>query len=516
MSRNNEERGVVLMKKVIVVGAGPGGLAAAMLLSGNGYKVEVYEKQKIIGGRTSRLQLEEYAFDLGPTFFMMPQVLEEIFSKVNRKLADYVELKEVNPLYTLKFGDLKFEPSKEFHQTYEQIKRHFPGDEAGYEKFLRLEGEKFDCVLALLKQPFHSIGHFFTKEMWQALPKLHALDTVYGRLSKYFNDERLKWAFSFQAKYLGMSPWDCPGTFTILSLLEHRYGLYHPIGGVNALCDAMAKVVEEYNGTIHLNKEVKQIVTENRKAKGIELHDGQIIKADDVIINADFGYAVTNLLKESDRKKYTNNYVEKKKLSCSTFMVYVGMNKPIALPHHMVLFAEDYKKNVEEMTVQQTLSEDPSMYIHNPSVLDPTLAGKNKSAVYLLMPVPNLEADIDWDKEKNRLKESMIDRLEKEVGEAIRPFIEVEHIITPKDWQDTYNVYKGATFNLAHSLDQMMYFRPHNKFEDVANCFLVGGGTHPGSGLPTIFQSAIISTDLLMQQYSKEKTVSKEVVTYES
>ncbi|WP_079707897.1 phytoene desaturase family protein [Paraliobacillus ryukyuensis] len=497
-----------MKKQVIVVGAGPGGLAAAMQLSAAGYQVKVLEKQAQVGGRTSKLQLGDYQFDLGPTFFMMPQILEEVFARSGRDLHEYVDMREVSPLYTLKFGDVAFSPSRDMEYTKQEISRLFPGNEAGYEKFLRIEGEKFDRVINLLKQPFTSIGDFFTKDMWRALPRLNAFDTVYGRLSKYFTDERLKWAFSFQAKYLGMSAWDCPGTFTILSFLEHRYGLFHPIGGVNQVCHAMARVIEENGGEVLTNTGVDQVIVDNGKATGVQLENGATVQADDVIINADFGYAMTNLFDQNDLRKYKQENLEKKGLSLSTFMLYLGVDDTLDLPHHMVLFADDYKQNVDDITKEGKISSDASIYVHNPSRLDPTLAPTGKSALYVLMPVPNLEASIDWEEQKPLVKEQILDRLEKEPGLAgLREKIEVEKIVSPLEWEKEYYVYRGATFNLSHSLDQMMYFRPHNKFEDVEHCFLVGGGTHPGSGLPTIFQSAIISSDLLQDQYGTKAPV---------
>jgi len=491
-------------KKVTVIGAGPGGLAVSMLLVAKGYEVVVYEKQSYIGGRTSRLTLGEYNFDLGPTFFMMPGILEEIFQMAGRQLQDYVQIQEINPLYTLKFKDLSFSPTRNYEEMIQEIENKFPGNGAGYDQFMKIEGEKFDRVTKLLQQPFTKITDLITRNMVSAFPKLNALDTVYGRLSNYFSDERLKWAFSFQAKYLGMSPWECPGTFTILSYLEHRFGLFHPIGGVNKLCEAMAQVIEEYGGKIHTGTGVKQVVVKEKKAVGVLLENGEMVPSDDVIINADFGHAATNLFKQRDLKKYRKENLEKKKLSCSTFMLYLGINKPLNLPHHMILFADDYKQNVDEMTKEMKLSEDPSIYVHNPSKIDPTLAPKGKSALYVLMPVPNLQADIDWEKEKHGVREKILSRLELEPElHDIRSHIEVGKIVTPLDWQNEMYVYKGATFSLAHNLSQMMYFRPHNKFEDVNHCFLVGGGTHPGSGLPTIFESAKISATLLNQQYVK-------------
>ncbi|MEO2074783.1 MAG: phytoene desaturase family protein [Bacillus sp. (in: firmicutes)] len=497
-------------KKVTVIGAGPGGLAVSMLLAAEGYEVVIYEKQAYIGGRTSRLTLGDYNFDLGPTFFMMPSILEEIFQMAGRQLQDYVEIQEINPLYTLKFKDLSFSPTRNYQEMIQEMERKFPGNGTGYDQFMKIEGEKFERVTKLLQQPFTKITDLITRNMVSAFPKLNAFDSVYGRLSNYFNDERLKWAFSFQAKYLGMSPWECPGTFTILSYLEHRYGLFHPIGGVNKLCEAMAKVIKEYGGKIHTGTGVKQVLVKEKKAVGVLLESGEVVSSDDVIINADFGHAATNLFQQSDLKKYRKENLEKKKLSCSTFMLYLGIDKSLQLPHHTILFAKDYKQNVDEMTKEMKLSEDPSIYVHNPSKLDPTLAPEGKSALYVLMPVPNLQSDINWEEEKQGIREKILSRLEQEPElQDIRAHIEVEKIITPLDWQNEIYVYKGATFSLAHNLNQMMYFRPHNKFEDVDHCYLVGGGTHPGSGLPTIFESAKISATLLNQQYM-ETTLDKQ------
>ncbi|GEM04628.1 phytoene desaturase [Halolactibacillus miurensis] len=492
----------MLNQSVSVIGAGPGGLAIAMQLLHKGYQVDVYEKAARVGGRTSRLTVGEYHFDLGPTFYMMPSVLEEVFHESGREISDYIKMTEIDPLYTLKFGQVAFKPSRNHERTYEEIERLFPGNGEGYWRFLKRESKKFEVVSDLLRKPFGSLTDYTSKEALRALPHLDAFETVYSCLSKYFDDERLKWAFSFQSKYLGMSAWDCPGTFTMLSYLEHSGGLFHPAGGVSQVSEVMADVVRELGGKIHLNTPVKQVLVENKKAVGVELSTGEKKYSDDVVINADFGYAVTQLFNQKHLKRYKKEKVDKKGVSLSTFMLYLGVDKPLDLPHHLILFADDYEQNVKNVTSGGALSDDDSIYVHNPSKLDPTLAPEGKSSLYVLVPVPNLEADIDWEKEAPVLREKVLHRLEQEPAlKGLRNHIEVEKMITPQDWQDDYNVYKGATFNLAHNLSQMMYFRPHNKFDDVDHVFLVGGGTHPGSGLPTIYQSALISARLLDEQY---------------
>lgn len=488
-------------RKAIIVGAGPGGLAAGMLLAGRGYEVTVYEKQSYVGGRTSRVELGEYRFDRGATFLMMPELLEELFTSVNRSLHDYVDLVELDPLYRLKFGDVSFEATSNRELMKERIEQYFPGNGEGYERFMKEEKVKFDRISPLLKRPIARLTDYIRSDVLKALPKLNAMDTVYGRLSKYYTDERLKYAFTFQAKYLGMSPWECPGTFSILSYLEHEYGLFHPIGGVNQICTAMAEVIREYGGKVETSCGVKKVLHRNGKAIGVQLENGERMDADHVVINADFATAMTHLFEPGELKKFTPERIARKKYSCSTVMLYLGIDGKVDMPHHTVLFSDDYKKNVNEITKLGVLSDDPSIYVHNPGISDSTLAPQGKTALFVLMPVPNLTGETDWSEASGRVRERVLERLEQESElSGISSRIEIEEMVTPQDWQDRFHVYQGATFNLAHSLDQMMHLRPHNRFEELGNCWLVGGGTHPGSGLPTIWESARISVKQLMEQ----------------
>lgn len=489
-------------KKVVVVGAGPGGLAAAMLLAARGFNVTVFEKQPYVGGRTSRLELGEYKFDLGPTFLLMPQLLEELFELAGTSLSKYVELVELDPLYRLYFGQMRFEATTDPIRMQDEIERHFPGNGDGYVRFMREQEVQYEFIKPLLQRPMSSVTDLISLDVAKAFPHLHALDTVNGRLSRYFRDERLKQAFAFQSKYLGMSPWECPGTFTILSYMEHKYGLKHPIGGLNRIMEAMARVVTKYGGMVHTDCGVERVEVQNGRAVGVLLENGERIMADDVVVGADFGYAANHLFEPGLLRKYRPERLEQKKLSCSTFMLYLGVNRPLAMAHHNVLFAEDYRRNVDEITRHGKLSAQPSIYVHNPSVLDATLAPAGKSALYVLAPVPNLRADIDWREEAPRFRDVILDRLEQEPELAgLRASIEVERMLTPEDWEQDKLVYRGATFNLAHSLDQMLLFRPHNRFEEVAGCWLVGGGTHPGSGLATIWESAKISARLIAERH---------------
>jgi len=494
-------------RKIVIIGAGPGGLAAAMMLSARGFRVQVYEKQAYVGGRTSSFTKNGYTFDLGPTFFSMPHILEEIFEFSNRKLSDYTTLKELDPMYSLSFDEMTIRATRDPVRMKKNIEALFPGNGESYQRFMADTRKKMNVLSPILQNNHSSLFDYLRLRTLKAIPQLELGKSLHDVLSTYFDDERLKLSFTFQSKYLGMSPWDCPGAFSILSFMEHEYGVYHPIGGLNQLTKSMAKVVEEHGGEIHTGVGVKKLLLDDRRGvTGLELDNGELVEADDVIMNADFAQGMSQLVDDDKRRKYKNIHLEKKKYSCSTFMIYAGVNEHVDLDHHTILFSEDYKRNVEEITKTKLLSEDPSIYVQNASVTDPTLAPDGKSALYILAPVPNNFSEIDWTKEADTFKDLILSIVEKKTGiKDLKSKMEVAEVLTPLDWEQQKHVYKGATFNLAHNLGQMMYFRPHNQLKEMDHLWLVGGGTHPGSGLPTIFESARITVDLLMKKYSKEE-----------
>lgn len=494
-----------MTKRIIIIGAGPGGLAAGMLMAAKGYKVDIYEKNERVGGRNAALKLGDFTFDTGPTFLSMLHIVEELFDIAGRNLFDYMEPVELDPMYELIFEDQKMVMTRNAEEMKAKIDRDFNGSGDGYIRFMKDTDRKLRVLSPLLQNRMDKLVHMMQPKVLKALPELEVNKSLYDVLSRYFKDERLKLAFAFQSKYLGMSPWECPGAFTILSYMEHAYGIYHPIGGVNQLSESMAKVIRELGGTIHTGKGVKKLWIENRTVKGVDLEDGSREAADEVIINGDFAHVMTKLVEPGILKKYTPEKLAKKKYSCSTFMIYLGLDKKYDLSHHTIIFSKDYKKNVEEITDSKLLSADPSIYIQNASVTDPTLAPEGKSALYILAPVPNNFSDIGWDNEQQKFRELVLNIIEEKTEfKNLRDHIEVEKVLTPFGWEEDYSVYKGATFNLGHQLSQMMIFRPHNEFEELDHCWLVGGGTHPGSGLPTILESARITANGILKKDGNE------------
>ncbi len=489
-------------KKVIIVGAGPGGLSAGMILSQKGFDVHIYEKKDIVGGRNGSIQAGEYKFDIGPTFFLMKEVLETLFSLCKRDMYDYLKVVELDPMYKLVFKDKTFHPTNDRNKMIEEIERVFPGSSEGYIKYIEREKKKYERLIPCLEVPYGKISDYISTRLLKALPYLDSHLSLFDVLGKYFSDEDLKICFTFQAKYIGMSPWEAPGLFSILSFIEHGGGVFHIEGGLNQLSKAMAKVIDECHGNIHLSTPVKKLIVEDSVAKGVVFEDGSKEYADYVILNADFAHAMKNLVDAGDRKKYTDHKLDNMKYSCSTFMLYIGLDKIYDnIAHHNIFFAEDYKHNVSEIVSNSIIPEDPSFYVHNPSVIDPTLAPEGKSSLYILVPIGNTSGGIDWANNKEAFKSKLLRLLETKAGmENLEDHIEEIRMITPDDWLNKMDIFNGATFNLGHNMGQLLYFRPHNEFEEFKNCYLVGGGTHPGSGLPTIFESARISSELILKK----------------
>lgn len=488
--------------KVIVVGAGPGGLTSAMILAHRGFDVTVFEKEAEVGGRNAPIKIDGYTFDTGPTFLMMNFILKEMFEEAGKKAEDYMTAKKLDPMYRLKFKDFEMFPNDNRDDMRKQLDKLFPGSIEGFEKFLKKEKRRFDKLFPCLQKPYSRLLDYVDRRFIRAIPYFSLGKTMFQTLGEYFEHDDLKVSFTFQSKYLGMSPWECPAAFTMVPFIEHEYGIYHVIGGLNAISQAMEKVFVENGGFIYKNTSVKKVIMGGRTARGVELENGEKHYSDAVIINADFSYAVSNIFDRDCIKKYTKDKLERLGYSCSTFMLYLGVDKIYDIPHHNIFFAHDYKSNIDDIVKNNKLSEESSYYIQNAVVTDHTLAPVGKSTIYILVPVPNNRSGINWDSERDRFRDNILDQVEQRSElKDIRQHIEVEKIITPAEWERDYNVYTAATFSLRHNIAQMLYLRPRNKYEECDNVYLVGGGTHPGSGLPTIYESARISSNLLCKKH---------------
>ncbi|MEM1184541.1 MAG: phytoene desaturase family protein [Planctomycetota bacterium] len=497
---------------VAIVGAGPGGLAAAMILAASGAKVTIFETMDRVGGRTSRVEAtgddgSTYRFDRGPTFFLMPYVLDEVFAAAGERLADHVELTRLDPMYRLLIGQpgqrpAQIDTTQDVAEMARRIGKLSPKDAEVFPRFIAENRKKLQLSEPILRKAIRSPLDLVDPKNLALLPILKPHKSVHQLLGEYFTDERVKLAVSFQSKYLGMSPFECPSLFTILPLIEYEYGVWHPMGGCHAICEAMARIAESRGAEIRLSTPVESITFSGSKATGV-VANGEQESFDAVVVNADASWAIKNLVPESLRKNgYSDESMDAKKYSCSTAMLYVGLEGEVDLPHHTIYTSASYRQNLDDIAVNRKLSEDPSVYICNASRTDKSLAPEGHSSLYVLAPTPNLEKDpdgtvVDWEAQWPAYRESIYEQMEQvfEIPD-IRSRVRAETVIRPPEWR-SMNINFGATFNLAHNLGQMLHWRPQNKLKGFERLYMVGGGTHPGSGLPTIFLSSQISSGLL-------------------
>ncbi len=489
-----------MTKRVLIVGAGPGGLASALLLARAGAEVTILERLPTVGGRTSTHGGDGFRFDLGPTFFLYPLALERIFAAVGRDLHKEVAMVRLDPQYRLVYGsggEIQATPNVE--RMEHEIAALCPSDAASLRRFLSDNRTKLAEFTPCLESPFNSWRDVCRWSMMRLLPILRPWRSLDRELQDYFTDPRVRLAFSFQSKYLGMSPYNCPSLFSILSFLEYEHGVHHPIGGCGAVSTAMARVARELGVQIRLGEEVEQVLFEGRRAVGIRT-DADTYRADAVVINADFARAMTRLVPDQLRRRWTDRRLATKSYSCSTFMMYLGIDgRYDDVAHHTIYIAKDYARNLHEIERDHVLSDDPSFYVQNACVTDPSMAPPGQSTLYVLLPVTHQHANVDWARERDRFRALALRQLRKIGINDVERRIRYERVVTPAEWEHGYQIYRGATFSLAHSFRQMLHLRPRNRFEDLDGVYLVGGGTHPGSGLPVIYESARITSRLLLE-----------------
>lgn len=486
--------------KIVIVGAGPGGLAAAILLSHAGCNVTVLERQSRVGGRTASIREHGFRFDTGATFFLYPRVLSEIYQKAGFTLSSEIRMHKLDPHYRLVFGaGGELTATQDVERLEKAVAAFSPSDARNVRRYLSDNREKLELFRPCLENAFLGWGDVATPGLLRLLPKLRPWASLDDELSRYFKDPRVRVAFSFQSKYLGMSPFRCPSLFSILAYLEYDSGVFHPVGGCGAISENMADVARRLGADIRLDEGVEAIDFAGRRATGVRTSCGRY-RADAIVINADFARAMNRLVPDHLRRRWTNSAIDRKRFSCSTFMMYLGIEgRYDNVPHHTIYISRNYRENLDDIETRHVLSNDPSIYVQNASVTDDSLAPPGMSTLYVLIPVTHQHDNVDWSRERLRYRSVALEQLAKVGITDVERRIRYERIVTPDDWAEDFEIHRGATFNLSHTLDQMLHLRPNNRFEDLQSVYLVGGGTHPGSGLPVIYESARITSKLLLK-----------------
>ncbi|MCF6515009.1 phytoene desaturase [Lactobacillus sp. S2-2] len=491
-------------KKVAVIGAGIGGLSAAVRLQKLGYQVSLFEKENQVGGKMNQINEEGFKFDVGPTIVMMKDIYEEVFEFAGVDPNDYLPFEKVDPAMKLYFDQNKsMKISTDLPDLIKNLESISEEDANGYLKFLSAMYDRYLVAKNhFLTRSYRSFRDFYN---WSSLYnglKLKTLSDAYSSISKFVKDENLKKSLAFQTLYIGISPYQGPSLYNIIPMIELFYGIYYLKGGMYTVAKAMEKLFKQLGGEVYLNSSVDEIVIENKKTEGIRIND-KILSFDDVVCDADFPYAVKNLIKNKKYKgKYTDKKIEKMEYSCSCFLLYLGLDKKYEVDSlHTIHFAKDFNKNIDDLFKNNRLPDDPSYYIYVPSKMDDSVAPKDNEAVYVLVPVPELSKFDDWsDASIKEYRNLILDKIKSETNfKDIDEHIIYENHYTPKDFEIRFNAYNGATFGLKPTLMQSNYYRPHNKYNYADNLYFCGSSTHPGAGVPIVMQGAKLAVEELLK-----------------
>ena len=491
-----------MKKDIIVIGTGFGGLATASRLLSQGHNVTMFEKRDKPGGRAYVYEMNGFKFDGGPTVITAPFMFDDIFAAAGKKREDYIDFVPCNPFYRIFDADGKsFDYNNDHEFTLGEIKKRNPSDADGYEKFLGTTKAIFDKgFVELADKPFLK----FT-DMLKVAPdliKLQSYKSVYKYVSQYIEDEFLRRCFSFHPLLVGGNPFDTTSIYAMIHYLEREWGVHYAMGGTGAIVNAMTDLIEDQGGAIHLNTEIDEILVEDGIAKGVRLKSGETHKADVVVSNADVAFTYKNMIKPAHRKKYTDRKIERTKYSMSLFVIYFGTKKRYTdsgLAHHNIILGERYKGLLSDIFHKKELADDFSLYLHMPTITDPSMAPEGHEGFYVLSPVPHLDSGTDWNEMAPKYRDAIMQFLEDNYLPDLQENLVAEHYIDPLHFQDTLNSYKGSAFSVEPILTQSAWFRPHNRSEDVDNLYFVGAGTHPGAGLPGVLSSAKIAENLITE-----------------
>jgi phytoene desaturase len=484
--------------KAIVIGAGFGGIAAALRLRAKGYAVTLIDRCAALGGRAQVYEREGFRHDAGPTVITAPFLFEELFALFGERFADHVKLVPLTPWYRFQFADGDtFDYGGTLEATLAEIERIEPRDRAGYLALLEHSRRIYDIGFTQLSaQPFHRLG-----TMLRQVPHLLGLrnyETVWQMVSRHLVSDKLRRAFSIQPLLVGGNPFDTTSIYGLIHFLERAYGVHFAMGGTGAVTQALGGLMERQGIELRLSTTVERVRIEQGVARGVVLADGTHVDADIVVSDADAAHLYRDLVPRAEQALATRVKLSQAHYSMGLFVMYFGTTRTYPdVAHHTIWMGERYQELLNDIFHRQKLAEDFSLYVHRPTATDPSFAPPGQDSFYVLCPVPNLQADIDWATEGPRLRDRIVDALERTMLPGLKATITADFYKTPEDFRDEYRSVHGAGFSVAPIFRQSAWFRFHNKSESVRNLYLVGAGTHPGAGVPGVLCSAKVIDALI-------------------
>ncbi|MEW5873079.1 MAG: phytoene desaturase family protein [Chloroflexota bacterium] len=488
-------------KSVMVIGAGIGGISAAAHLARGGLHVTVLEKNAGPGGRCDRLSREGHHFDTGPTLLVMPLLYEAEFHALGAAMHERLDLQRVDPTYHLVFDNgSQLALTSDMKSMREQLERMQPGSFLGLLRYLREGDQHYQLVLdKLVNRDFHRASAFFNAENLALAFRLKALANHYRNMANYFDEPRLKSAFTFQDIYMGLSPFEAPATFSMMPYTELAHGVWYPKGGMYGVAETLTELARQAGVEFVFNTAVERIDVNARHARGVVLGDGSRLEADVVLANADLPYVYQRLLP----KNGMSEALMRKRFSCSAISFFWGVDKTYErLSAHTLFLTDDYRENFECINQGLNLPANPSLYVHAPARLDPAMAPVGQDTLTAIVPVGHLSenGEQNWDKLQEQARTHVFRRLRLLGITDLEAHIKFEVRYTPLSWAKRYNLVKGSTHGLSHRLTQMAYFRPSNRHRRYQNLYFVGASTHPGTGIPT----AMVSGRLVSERIRDE------------
>lgn len=489
-------------RRVIIVGAGIGGITTSIFLAKQGFKVKIFEKNPFPAGRCGQLVREGHRFDLGATLLLMPSIYRQVFESLGLNFDDFISLKPLNTIYRLYFGnDGMLEYTSDRERMKAQLELIEPGSSKHFERFVDKSYRFYEVSMKrLIGRNFYSILDFFTiKNLFLFLwLKIHIRHYAY--LKRYFKHPYLRSAFSFQNIYLGQSPFKAPALFSMIPAAECSEGALFPIGGMYNIPDRLLGFAKELGVDFAFGTPVEKVNILDKRAQSITLADGSSHAADLFVINADLPYAYRKLL--PDKRKSAR--IDRKKYACSAMVIHWGLKKTYPqLSHHSVFLSSNFRESIQKIFSDKSLPDEPSFYLHAPARTDPSAAPSGEESLSIVVPIGHLDKryDQDWTRLFKTARASIIDRLIKIGLTDIEENIKFEICHTPADWENEYNITRGSVFgSLSHTIFQMGYFRPHNRHDRYRNLYFVGGSTHPGNGVPLAMLSAKLTSERILKE----------------
>ena len=491
------------MTEALVIGGGFGGLAAALRLRAKGFGVKLVDRCSELGGRAQTFSVGGYRHDAGPTVITAPFLFEELFSLFGRKLSDSVQLKSLDPWYRYYFSDGEmFDYGGSLEATLNEIGRISPRDVAGYKGLLAESKKIFEVGFSeLADQPFNQFG-----TMVRQIPRLIRLRcyrSVWRLVTEHMKDDRLRQAFAVQPLLVGGNPFDTTCIYNLIHFLERKWGIHFAMGGTGAIVKALGELMQDVGVTVQTGTTVKKILTRGTRAIGVEYENGEKDFSDVVVSNADAAHLYQSLIPRDKQKLSARIKLKNAKYSMGLFVLYFGSaRKYPEMPHHSIWLGKRYRSLLKEIFAEKKLPEDFSLYIHRPTATDPSFAPDGHDSFYVLAPVPNLNAPIDWDIQGPQLADKILSSLDATIMPGLLSNVRNDFFMTPRDFGENYLSERGAGFSIAPLFYQSAWFRFHNRAEGLRNVYLVGAGTHPGGGVPGVLCSAKATERVIADDFS--------------